>query len=409
MSEQSSTLYEEIDLRPYIEVLVRNWYWIVGAALVSGILVYLVISIFPPTYEASALVAVTEPRFNIQFDPRLEATESGQLNAQAYPDLAMSDVVLEELYASLSIWPEQIESAERLRTNLIAEADAGNSLLRLTVTLSDPVLASEVANQWAQVFIDRANQIYGVQGGTPLTFLETQLALAEEDLSIAEEALVEFQSSNQSVILRNQLQAYSRAQLSLLEEQQSISNAIRNATVLQSQLADLPGDQSAPVSSQLTALLLQSKAYGLSESFLELQLSGEDQIFTLTNEEQLLLLDDLIRALRFKIEEIESETSALEPEILSAQKRLQESELAANRLENRRVLAQDTYTTLARTVEEARIAAEDDNAQIQLASASAVPLEPSGSGRLLFAVMAAIGMGLLTAILVLARYIWRMT
>ncbi|RLC98999.1 MAG: hypothetical protein DRI77_03815, partial [Chloroflexi bacterium] len=63
---------EEIDLRVYVEVLVRNWKWIAGLALVAAVVAFVASSFIPPTYEATALAAITKPRYVMQFDPRFE-------------------------------------------------------------------------------------------------------------------------------------------------------------------------------------------------------------------------------------------------------------------------------------------------------------------------------------------------
>jgi uncharacterized protein involved in exopolysaccharide biosynthesis len=65
---------EEIDLRQYITVLMRRWYWIAGLALAAAVVAFGVSSILPPTYEATALVVVTQPRYLFQFDSRVQAT-----------------------------------------------------------------------------------------------------------------------------------------------------------------------------------------------------------------------------------------------------------------------------------------------------------------------------------------------
>ena len=81
---------EEIDLRPYIEALISKWYWIVGAAVVAGIVAFIVSSMLPPSYEATALVAVTQPTEIVEFDARIRSVDETQ-PLKAYPEIAMSD------------------------------------------------------------------------------------------------------------------------------------------------------------------------------------------------------------------------------------------------------------------------------------------------------------------------------
>jgi len=66
---------EEIDLRVYVEVLLRYWKWIVGLA-VGAAVVGLIVSLLLPVYEASAVALVTESRYQMQFDPRFGPEET---------------------------------------------------------------------------------------------------------------------------------------------------------------------------------------------------------------------------------------------------------------------------------------------------------------------------------------------
>ena len=79
---------DEIDLRPYFEAIIRNWLWIVGAVVLAAAVAYGVSSLLPPTYEATALVAITEARDVVQFDPRFSTVDEAH-PLRAYPELKM--------------------------------------------------------------------------------------------------------------------------------------------------------------------------------------------------------------------------------------------------------------------------------------------------------------------------------
>ena len=90
---------EEIDLREYVEVLIRYWKWIVRAALAAAVVALVVSLLLPPTYEATALVAVTKPRYAMQFDPRFEILNDVQPNYEAYRNW------LQAMSCFKSCWP----------------------------------------------------------------------------------------------------------------------------------------------------------------------------------------------------------------------------------------------------------------------------------------------------------------
>ncbi|MFN2245922.1 MAG: Wzz/FepE/Etk N-terminal domain-containing protein, partial [Candidatus Promineifilaceae bacterium] len=68
MSEYSD---QEIDLRPYIEAVLNKWYWVVGAGVVFALIGVGIGLLRTQTFEATALVAITEPSQRVQFDPRI--------------------------------------------------------------------------------------------------------------------------------------------------------------------------------------------------------------------------------------------------------------------------------------------------------------------------------------------------
>src|SRR5690554_5645089 len=114
-------LYEELDLRPYIMALVKNWMWIIGAGLLAGLIAFGVSSLLPPTYEATALVAITENRQIIQFDPRFENVQVSQ-PLGAYPELALSDELLSQLLEEVGPSLAEVNTVQELRDLLETEA-----------------------------------------------------------------------------------------------------------------------------------------------------------------------------------------------------------------------------------------------------------------------------------------------
>jgi uncharacterized protein involved in exopolysaccharide biosynthesis len=401
-------MYEEIDLRPYVRALLAHWYWIVGAGVLAGLLTLLVSFLLVPNYEASALIAITQPRFNIRFDPRLETTEQTTISAQVYAELALSDDVVQALYQSLEPLPEGVETAFDLRELLSAEPGADRSLLRLVAHHPDPVVAANLANAWAEVFLALASQVYGIQGDAPLAFLENQLVAAEGQLAEAEQALVLFQGENESRILTSRLLAYQLLLEELVTAQQQTRLVQQDVVALRGQLGAQAGN-GVSGAEELTAVLLQLKSYGLggeTSPNLQLLISEESRLLGLARPAQISFLDELSNSLVAKEASLGEEIARLEPEIKQTQTQLQQAEAALNQLTTARNVAQETYQTLSRTVAEAQISSQDTTGQIQLASRAAVPLEPASTSRLLLVLVAGVAGGLLGAVVVLVRRWW---
>src|SRR3989304_3409039 len=92
---------DEIDLRKYFGVLVRRWKWVVAFAVIAAGAVLIVSSIVPPTYQATALVIVTGPRYQLQFDPRIQNLTDLQQPYKAFPELALNDDLVRQVIDGL--------------------------------------------------------------------------------------------------------------------------------------------------------------------------------------------------------------------------------------------------------------------------------------------------------------------
>ena len=167
---------EEIDLREYINVLLRHWYWIAGLALVAALAAFVVSSFLPPTYEATAMVVVTQPRYLFQFDPRVENVPfDPTLLSKGYPIFATSDQLLQSVADGIDPpLPPQDSSPGRLRKILTAQTAGDPTLIKLTAQSGDARQAARLANVWAEGFVDQLNNVYG--GNKDLPLFEAQLA-----------------------------------------------------------------------------------------------------------------------------------------------------------------------------------------------------------------------------------------
>jgi uncharacterized protein involved in exopolysaccharide biosynthesis len=371
-------LEEETDLRPYIEALISKWYWLVGAAVVAGIVAFVVSSFLPPSYEATALVAVTQPTEIVEFDSRIRSVDDNQ-PLEAYPEIALSDELMLGLLPEVSAMASDIQSVEDVRGLLEAAAGADPSLLRLTVTHGDPDKTAAIANLWAELFVTRANEIYGNQGGEQLAFFQEQLAEAELELAEAEEALIEFQARNRSEILNNQLQALQQTQANQLGKREEIESILQDVQGLLVQV-----ETGSTYGAQLAALLLQVRTFGGGQ-----QGSAETavrpwaiqvdatQANDRTPSEQAAALAGLQSTLSSQLQAVRSTLTDLEPQILAVQQSKQEAETENARLVRNYTLAEETYSALASKVEEERITSRDVNSGVKLVGKTAVPSEPT--------------------------------
>lgn len=393
MTARQEELYEEVDLRPYVEALIRRWQWIVGTAVAAAVLAFTVTSFLPPVYEASSLIAITAPRYRLQFDSRIQTVEEDTPVYRAFPEIALSDDVLAALFDRLETLPKGIGTPTDFRRIFSAENGNDPSLVRLSVTTEDPTISADVANAWAEIFVAQANNIFGGTDEENLLFLEEQLANSQRELAEAEASLAAFQARNRIMIITNRLDDLLTGQMQYLVEKRVIESVLEDAHTLRTQLDPAAASATASRADQIASLLLQIQAVSpISTSqvntVVPVQLQISDSPEAITVAEQIDFLERLTAAQEAKAALIDDSLAALEPDILAEQQALQQLQAEEAALISNRDLVKETSLSLARKVEEARITSQDVEGQVQLASRAAVPLSAAGPSRLLIALIA---------------------
>ncbi len=397
---------EEFDLRRYFEALLAHWKWIAGSAIGCALAALAFSLLQTPTYEASALVAVTQPRYALRFDPRLESIQQLQPPYRAFPVLATSDEVLRILLEQLPSSME-IQSLGRLRRELNATNGIDPSLILLKVRSAHPEEAAELANTWAEILVIHANTVYGRDAGQT-DFFSEQLAQSQKDLDSAERALTAFQAENPLALLSARLNSLLETQAEYLTEQREILFLMRDMRSVRAQLTTQPDSYTPTFADRLTLLLLQVRAFNVqSEAPIQILLDNPEMLSTQTISEQIDFLDELITVLGDHSQDTEERLVELEPDILNLQGQIQQSEIEEKRLTRILSLAQETHQTLSRKVDESRIAAADKDGEILLASRAAAPERAVSPRTLLNVAVAGTGGGMLGVVEILALQWWR--
>jgi succinoglycan biosynthesis transport protein ExoP len=389
---------DEIDLRVYINVLIRYWRLIVGLTVTAAVAAFVVTSLLPRSYEATTVVVVTQPLYQFQFSPQIQNLESASaqqlLTGKAALDLATSDAMLQEVLDAVG---NDLLSKERtltaLREMVKAKIGGDPSIVNLTANNSDPQRVAKIANTWADLYVRQINDLYG-QAGEQLKFFETQLAQATGDLDKAEQALVDFQKRNDSSVLQAQLNAKQGALSTYLNLGESLTMLLQNVHSLQDQLSRQPASDPSTLGDDLSALALQVNALNAQSNIpIQLQMPSTGSFSNKTVGQQAAYLADLANTIGAKQVEVKQQADALPTEIRTLQGQIQETNTESARLTRQRDLAQTVYTTLAQKVGETRIAAQDTSGRVRLASAAAVPDQPLSAKRLTkTAIAAALGL-----------------
>lgn len=393
----------EIDLRPYFIALLRAWKWLIGAAVLGAMIGYAVSTRRQPLYEARALVAVTEPRYVLEFDPRFQNTESFRAPSyRAYPPLATGDEVLGQVLETLQPPISGLRSVSDLHRVLQAEAATDVTIVELSARLPDAADATRLVNTWATLFAQKANQVYSGRGAGQVAFLEGELTTAQANSAAAQQALVDFAAHDQSAVIGNQLAVYTQTHRALLSEQQALAQLAQDIAAMQAQLAARPAASQAAQADQLAVIQLQMRTFGAATAAPVTVDLGSGEPTTIADQQALLA--GLQAAVTTLTAARQTDLAALEPQILAAQRQLQEMTAEGKRLWQTQQVADETYLTVARELDEARIAVQDTYGHVQVASQAVIPDQPAARSWLIPSAAVAVAAFLLASAAIVIRH-----
>jgi uncharacterized protein involved in exopolysaccharide biosynthesis len=399
---------DEIDLKKYIDLLLAQWKWVVGLAVVgAAVAAALSFFVLPPRYEANAVLVFRPPLYSVNLDSRLQTNFDVSFRYySALPGLALSDQVLRNVYASLS--PDLVGELTftALRRLLEVEADEKANIILLTAAHEDPEQASEIVNLWADAFYGLVLELYG-ESENQLNRLKIELDTANERQITAQEAMIAFQLENQAPMLTSQLEILQEDYRDFLAEQTDINRFLQNINSLRIQLAAQPADQPAALADELTVLLLQLQTFNAGSETLQFQITDLQNVSAKTNADTVAILDDLSSSMRARLQEAEAQIPAAEERILALQQEIMQYHARSERLNQDYELAKTIHTTLAAKIAESDIAAQISSFGVNIASKASTPEKPVSPKKVLNTGAGAAGGAALGVMLVLAADYFR--
>ncbi len=382
---------DEIDLRKYFSVLSRHWRLIVVIAVIAAAAGLGVGSVTPPTYEATALIVVTKPLYQLEFDPRIATTQDTGVASsnKSLPQLAISDDVLQKLFDRFrGQLPRQNLTLAEFKRGLNARNGTDASVIQLSAQNENPSLAAQLSNAWATDYVTCVNELYA-QREAGATFFETQANEAKARLASAEQTLVDYQGRYDGSIIDSKLQASLNELSNALKTNELLADLRANTSLLKDRLSAQPSASSAKVADDLSSLLLQVSSLNISGSVpLQIQFTDATLLSSKTIDEQKSFLAGLDQSLQARAVQVTARINALTPQVQSLQHDLQMATTELDRLTRERDVARDTYLTLAKKVTESQISAQDTSGEVRLASQAAVPTEPIAPRKVVNTVLA---------------------
>ncbi|HQE93057.1 MAG TPA: GNVR domain-containing protein [Anaerolineae bacterium] len=239
---------EEIDLRIYLDILLKWWWLIVLGAVVVGAGAFLVSSLMPPVYEASAGVVSLKSRAEVSLGSGVQTITEDDIS---YGNMVGSTAIMERTQQRLNTLAGMVKNgaiAQQVVTELSADLDEeerdpavlldyvegqllqledstgsnaiqGSDTIQIIVSHKDPVKAALIANAWARAYEIHVNGIYGEAQLSPFVDIASQVQKARIEYNAAQEAWLTFLSED------DQINAIQRQ----IDEETIIINNLRSA------------------------------------------------------------------------------------------------------------------------------------------------------------------------------------
>jgi len=266
-------MQEEIDLRPYIIALIRQWRMIaivVAVAVVGAVLVAVLNS---PSYTASADVLVLPSRSQLTFDQRF-VTNNAVLGTdaasrrQALIALATSSALEEKVYPKLGpdlAGQPYVPGALARRIRVTSDGD----LLHIETTAATAQSAQALADTWGQVYVSAVNNLYN-RDADMLHELETQSTEAQQRYDQAQHELETYVGTSSIVQVGQQIsmtvelldasrEGAQQLYTQYLTQARDLEAVLRDAETLRQQVA---AGQTQGLANGLAGLALRARAVG---------------------------------------------------------------------------------------------------------------------------------------------------
>jgi uncharacterized protein involved in exopolysaccharide biosynthesis len=396
---------QEIDLRQYIMVVVRQWYWAVGLALVAAVATYTVGSMEPTTYKATALVAITNPAYQVQLNTRVEnILPDLRLLSRSYPTVALSSDLLESVAEAAKSGPANYSEEQVASAIYSAEALTDPSLIELKVVSTDAELAAVLADVWATKFVAQIDSLYGQSDTLPA--LEAQLAEAKAVVEEADEVLAAYRRDYGMAVVDSMSTMASastagggrtrdvgifrrlEAETDRLMDYQG--RALRTAQLLDEaravQATISPQTSPAILAGLFADLVAMGQAYNV---LAPVQINVNDLDPAAAAAALVGALEARLASTNTTVETLEKETSSLQAQVAIKQQEL-------DQLLRGWQLAQDTYLAIASRVQDVQL--QEHRSIARLVSHAAVPEVPVASRRSFTSVVIAACAGFLAGV-----------
>ncbi len=378
---------DEINLMDYIQVIrKRKWLIIIGTLIcmvVAGIVSFLL----PKIYEAKTYLMVTSPKYQVEFatkeGPRISTPIFENVSAETFSKMILNEHTAKTVLTKLGLNnPAHEYTVTQILRQVKIEYPRNTNLILLKVQDKSKDRAAQIANEWAETFMERNEEVVSKETRNTYDFVIGQLENAKRSLKSAEEEWEKSQKANKIDLLREQISGKIKQ---IVQYEGKLDDSNRSLMVEKARYEEL----TAQIKEQGRTMPVDKGLIGKEEInpiYVGLSSRSAD---TAVN----------IQSLNAEILQLKENIKNLNQEVSGLKKQLAEQELFQTRLGREVNTARNTYEILSKKGEETKVSAAIKATTIQVSVPAIPPEFPIKPKKPLNVMMAGV-VGLLASIMV---------
>jgi len=376
---------EEIDLRKYINVLLKRKGVIILIFLIAVITAALVSYFYlKPIYEASTILMISKPKYQVELEPKIQTQIVPEISLATYESLIKDREIEEEVIEKLNLEQPPYElTPDNLQEMITIEAIKNTNLIKMNLQASNPKLAKNVVNTWAALFVEKNKELNLKESRESQVFIEDQLKISKQNLYKIEEDIREFNETNRIEILENEIRGKAAKVLNyeLRLADVKLSFKEENARKEQFIIALNEQDKVLKLSKSITEdqffyQLISQITKGNLDAINLTYVSEEINPIYYTFAQELILTNILISSLQAEENQLKENVNDFNLKLETLRKELAQEKLTQSRLEREYNTVKGVYGVLSQKAEEVRIAVATESGMVKIANLAYEPKYP---------------------------------
>jgi succinoglycan biosynthesis transport protein ExoP len=396
-----SPIWQEPELREFLNTLERRKWWVVNVFLVVLAIVVLLTYLARPVYRASAIVQVAGPAFVSLTSEKQQGPATVLVPEPTSVDTMVELMKRPEVLRRAAI-VAALDSDVTGRGRVFVHRIGATNLIEVDIDSTDPLRAVRLADAIAEGTVEVNLQGRRRHFTDVRKYIEAQLGDTGRRLRTVEESIARFRSRGGNIALSQEMAADIQRVSELQSQRLGIQldlHAVRESMREDSRSLMLksPTAQATPWSSADIPIVkmlrdqlasLEVELAGLKSQFTDRYPAVRDAEARLQQIQQLLHQEgsDQMASLNGQLHVLEAKDKVLSDTIRQLEDRMHRvplGELELEKLTREQKVEEGNYLFLAQKLEEARITETSVGSEVQLVSPAEVPPRPVAPNKLM--------------------------